>query len=113
MIEKIKDRVARSTALYPASLAYVCGVVAMCLYASHVIDLAAAIAGFGVAVVIVIMSVVRNEVAVVHEMVNSQRDALVERIDSLAARLIEAGEPLPPDPKAPKVAQAEQETHTT
>lgn len=109
LIRKIRH----STVTYPISISWVFGVTCMCLYAAGIFELATAIVVFGVSCMLIVLAVVRNDVAVVHELVNSQRTALVEKIDALTAVIIAAGLEIPPDPELPKTAKAEEEVHGT
>ena len=98
---------------YPVSAAWISGVVALVLISAGWVDLGPAITGFGFVCILIVLAVsqrqigvVHNDLGVVHELVNSQRTAMAERIDALVAALTLAGVAIPVDPEQAKVQQA-------
>lgn len=97
-------RVTESTATVPALVVYVAAVGLGALAAAGTIrfDVAAVLLGVSAALVILTyvyrqVSTVCVEVSTVHGLVNSQHDALVERVDQLSAALTAAGVQIPHD----------------
>lgn len=101
---------------YPVSAAWIAGVLTLVGVSAHWFALGAGITGFAVICILIILAIthrqlatMHNDLGVVHSLVNSQRTALAERIDSLTAALTIAGVTIPPDPEQAKVEAAMRE----
>lgn len=92
---------------YPVTTVYLAGVVVAVGIAGGVFDQTVGLAVLTAITLIVVLVSMFREVQVVHHLVNSQRDALLERITELVNAMHEAGVDLPPREKAAQKAVME------
>lgn len=100
----ILTRITHSVIFYPISVVYGCAAALAAAVASHRMRLDVGVVLLTLIVVATLLVSTRREVALVHSLVNSQRDDLVAtvqqmggRIDQLTAALVDAGVAVPRD----------------
>jgi hypothetical protein len=101
-MRRLLRAVTDSAVVYPTSLMFIAGVVALEGVVADLVRLDTAIIGLGIVAVIIILASIyhevrgqRVEVKEVHVLVNSQRDELVERIEQLVVALQDASVAVP------------------
>jgi hypothetical protein len=90
-------RVARSAAFYPVTVVYLAAVLALIGVVGGVLSLEVGLTALGFVAMLVVLVSMRGDVGQIHVLVNSQHDALLERVDELLDALHEAGVAAPKD----------------
>jgi hypothetical protein len=80
-------RVAAAPAFYPASTMWLAAALVLAAAAGHILRLDVGLALLTLFAVLVILISMRREVTSVHELVNSQHDVLVARVETMADRI--------------------------
>lgn len=91
------QRVLRSVAFYTATLTYLSGVAVAFGVAAGWLRFDVGLILFAACAILVVLVATHRSVEVVHGLVNSQHDAMVERIDELLDALTAAGVSIPHD----------------
>ena len=91
----IFSQIARSVSFYPLTGAYVGAVAVLALLSSNHLDLGTAIIAETMIVMVMMTVSAKRELRAVHNLVHSQREELVDRIDQLVDLLHTAGIAVP------------------
>lgn len=91
----MKRNVTFSVSVYPVTTVYGSGVVVAYALTAGWVGLGTGVIALTMIALLAIMVSMSREVQVVHHLVNSQRDALLERITELVDAMHEAGVDLP------------------